>query len=111
MCDGYEGFEYVLWTFVGFWCFGLGVLVSSMNGSAETFVFGVFGSSSSDVVTSISLVGSSWLLLSPASPFCAVYVSGSGSGSIFPVTISHNQSAIPPGTMSTAVCGLYTLIP
>lgn len=29
----------------------------------------------------------------------------------FPLTISQSQSAIPPGTASTAVCGEYTLIP
>lgn len=28
-----------------------------------------------------------------------------------PVTMSQSQSAIPPGTASTAVCGQYTLTP
>lgn len=81
-----------------------------MDGSELVLVessFRVAGSSSSEVVTSTSELGSDGggfdgLSFSDS----AVKACGSGDGSILPATISHNQSAIPSGTISTAVCGL-----
>lgn len=81
---------------------GAGVDGSRDAASLSSVSFSVFVSSSVSVSDS---AGSSF---STASPFPrlvrAVCVSGSGASS-FPLTISHIQSAIPPGTASTAVCG------
>ena len=43
-------------------------------------------------------------------PSSILNASGSGLSSL-PLTMSHSQSAIPPGTISTAVCGEYTEMP
>lgn len=47
----------------------------------------------------------------PRTLFSVVLVIGDEELTNFPLTISQSQSAIPPGTASTAVCGEYTLIP
>lgn len=53
------------------------------------------------------MAGAGWISSLLWSP---VWVSGSGPGSV-PETMSASQSPRPPGAASTAVWGLYTLIP
>lgn len=82
--------------------FGLGVLGSCwLRDAADEFGLVGGADSEADVDRSVSELGDA---------SAAVWVSGVG-GSSFPVTTSESQSPIPPGTMSTAVCGEYTEMP